>query len=135
MSCIVNILPFKDDLFQASNEIKKRWKLPFSIIGNLLSPFWIDGEKAKAHHHKRLMPPYEGRLELDVNVKKQDPVMDIHYLRSGSDEWYYKDINLDLVPEALSIQPTPGRFAPSINLFYKAGFRGTGMHNRPCLIL
>jgi hypothetical protein len=98
---------------------------PLLFIGNLLSPYLLDSDQDKVQPQRGVDQfNYVGSIEIDVNLKKQDPVMNIMFVGSNNEQRQYQDVDFDLIPNALKIKPAPGRFAPFTKFLYKAGFTG-----------
>jgi hypothetical protein len=113
--------------------VKKRWARPANFIGNLLSLYTVDPEDDKVHIHKadhshsEAAPnakSYEGEVEIDVDLKKIEPLMDVHFIGSSGEEEHFHEIELNLIPELFRLQPVPSRFSGLNLLLTRAGFFG-----------
>jgi hypothetical protein len=114
-----------------TQEVRKRWKRPAAIIGGILSAYHIE-EASEDHVHQTHVHPdkdsafFEGEIEVDVNVRKDGPLISVHYhdAGSGAEEEHFHGIDLSLLPDYLRPRPVPGRISPLWTLGFQGGFYG-----------
>jgi len=92
-----------------------------AILGALLVPYWEEQGEG-GHHHQHTAESgeagfVEGKLEVDVSLRKESPTLDVHWHGSGGREEHFHNIDLDIFPGPLKIQPVSSRFSP---FYYKA---------------
>jgi len=107
----------------------------------LLSLYSVDPEDDKVHVHSsdhshdgtaaaatNANLYEEGEVEIDADLKYVEPSMDIHYIGSSGVEQHFHDIEVNLIPEPLRIQPTESRQSGFELLLAQFGFIGTKLH-------
>jgi len=77
-------------------------------------PYWE--EEAKSDHVHTAQGPgepgfVEGKLEIDVSSRKENPTLDVHWHGSGGREEHFHNIDIDVLPGPLKIKPVASRFS------------------------
>ncbi|CAG7836465.1 unnamed protein product [Allacma fusca] len=114
--------------YKLNSIIKKKLRRPLALVEGLLLPFAVDEDEAVDHSHENHVHPPEGQmeegeLELDLNMRRSNPTLDIHYHSSGKEQ-HFHGVDLNLIPEALRPRPIPSRFSPLIVLGLQLGAFG-----------
>lgn len=110
-------------------EARNRWKKPMVAVAAFLLPYW-DTEKstaaAHAHHHVETRGNaefVEGKVEMDVSLSKNAPVLDIHWHGSQGDE-HFHNVDLAAIPGPFKVKPVFSRFSPFYYNAFQAGIFG-----------
>jgi len=110
--------------YKLDAEARNRWKKPLALLGAFLVPYWEeDGASTHAHTaHGSGEPGFvEGKLEVDVSLRKENPTLDVHWHGSAGREEHFHNIDLDIFPGPLKVQPVFSRFQPFYYNAMKSG--------------
>lgn len=116
--------------------VKKRWAAVAHLAASMLSPYLVESAEVDSsdhahnsgqHNHRSPSSDYSsGDVEIDIDLRKQSPRMDLHYSRKGdaSEERHFHDIDLSLLPSFLVPEPVSGRISPLQKIQRFLGFSG-----------
>jgi len=103
-------------------EARNRWKRPAVVLLAFLVPYWEEQSSSTAahvHSHADTQGDaeyVEGKVEIDVSLRKRSPTLDIHFHGSQGKEEHFHNVDLDILGP-LKPQPVFSRFSP---FYYKA---------------
>jgi hypothetical protein len=110
--------------YKLNKEARERWKKPLALISAFLVPYWE--EQGGTHSHTAHTQSdnadfIEGKVEIDVSLRKEAPTLDIHWHKSTGEDEHFHNVDLDILPGPLKVQPVFSRFSPFYFNAFKSG--------------
>lgn len=124
----MNASPHKKILFvfkKIAKDARKRWAALTHLGSSLLAPYNIDSAEIDTSDHVHSPNQHghrssttdpavyaSGDIEISLNLKKNNPKMNVHITKNDGEERHFHDVDLSLLPTFLIPDPFPARVSP-----------------------